>query len=105
MALSSSYKRLLVGFLMLPSLSAAAQIGNVGSLENWTAKPSSREHSSGELIYVKKVTTKHKDFDRVVFEFEKQLPNYRVEYLKSHFYDGEAERVRIKSAGNFFVKI
>ena len=41
----------------------------------------------------------------MVFEFEKQLPNYRVEYLKSHFYDGEAERVRIKSAGNSFVQV
>ena len=106
MALSPGYQRLLIAFLMLPVLSAAAQIGNVGKLENWTAKPVSREHSSGELIYVKKVTAaKHKDFDRVVFEFEKQLPNYRVEYLKSHFYDGEAERMRIRSAGNSFVQI
>ena len=106
MPLSPGYKRLLIAFLMLPVLSAGAQIGNVGRLESWTAKPISREHSSGELIYVRKVTTaKHKDFDRVVFEFEKQLPNYRVEYLKSRFYDGEAERVRIKSAGNSFVQV
>jgi len=90
----------------LLALSAPAQIGNVGTLEQWTTKPRSREHTSGELIYVKTVrAARNKEFDRVVFEFEKQLPNYRVEYLKSHFYDGEAERVRIKSAGNSFVQV
>ncbi len=92
--------------LFLLVLSAPAQIGNVGTLDQWTIKARSREHASGELIYVKKVTAaKHTDFDRVVFEFEKQIPNYRIEYLKSHFYEGEAERVRIKSAGNAFAQI
>ena len=85
--------------------STPAQIGNVGRLEQWASTPRSREHSSTEVNNVRSVrTAKHKDFDRVVFEFTKQLPNYRIEYLKSHFYDGEAERVRIKSAGNAFVQ-
>jgi hypothetical protein len=93
-------------FAFLSIISAPAQIGNVGTLERWTTKPISREHASGELIYVKQVrAAKQKDFDRVVFEFERQIPNYRIEYLKSHFYQGEAERVRIRSAGNSFVQI
>jgi hypothetical protein len=48
---------------------------------------------------------KQRAFDRVVFEFSGPLPNYRIEYLKSHFYDGEAGRVRIKSAGKAFVQV
>ena len=92
-------------FLLLPLSAAFAQIGNVGHLEQWTSKPVSREASSSEVNYVRSVrTAKHKDFDRVVFEFTKQLPTYRIEYLKSHFYEGEAERVRIKSTGKAFVQ-
>ena len=91
---------------MLSIISAPAQIGNVGKLEQWTTKPRSREHTSGELIYVKNVrTAKNEDFARVVFEFERTIPNYRVEYLKSRFYQGEADRVRIKTAGNAFVQV
>jgi hypothetical protein len=98
-------RRLLIAFFVLPLVSAIGQIGNVGTLNTWTTKPISREHGSGELVYVKKITAaKHKDFDRVVFEFEKQIPNYRIEYLKSHFYQGEAERVHIRSAGHAFVQ-
>src|SRR5262245_11822472 len=95
-------KRMLIAnaFAFLSIISTPAQIGNGGKLEQWTTVSRSREHTSSELIYVKNVRdAKQKDFDRVVFEFEKQIPNYRIEYLKSHFYEGEAERVRIKSAG------
>jgi|SRR5919206_499358 hypothetical protein len=93
-------------FALLSILCVPAQIGNVGTLEQWTTNPRSREHTAGELIYVKNVrAARNKDFDRVVFEFERTIPNYRVEYLKSHFYQGEADRVRIKSAGNSFVQV
>lgn len=102
-------RRLIIlnAFAFLTICSASAQIGNVGNLEQWSTKPRSREHTSGELIYVKNVrAAKNKNFDRVVFEFSgQQLPNYRVEYLKSRFYQGEAERVRIKNAGNSFVQV
>jgi hypothetical protein len=92
--------------LLLLAVSTLGQIGNVGQLEQWTTNPRSREHTSGELIYVKTVrAAKNNDFDRVVFEFEKKIPNYRVEYLKSRFYEGEAGRVRIKSAGDSFVQV
>ncbi len=101
--------RLLIApaFALLSICATAAQIGNVGKLEQWTTAPRSRDHASRELIYVKNArAARNKNFDRVVFEFSgQQLPNYRVEYLKSRFYQGEAERVRIKSAGNSFVQV
>lgn len=102
------YRRPLVVIvaLLLLVLSTPAQIGNLGSLDEWTTKPRSREHTSGELNYVKTVrAASNKDFDRVVFEFTRSIPNYRIEYLKSRFYEGEAGRVRIKSAGNAFAQI
>ena len=93
--------------LFLLVLSASAQIGNVGKLEAWTTKPVSRDHSANsEVTYIKTVrTAKHKEYDRVVFEFTGRIPNYRIEYLKSHFYEGEAGRVRIKSPGQAFVQL
>jgi hypothetical protein len=93
--------------LFLLVLSAPAQIGNLGSLEAWTMKPFSRDHSANrDVTYIKTVrAARHNDFDRVVFEFTGQIPNYRIEYLKSHFYEGEAGRVRIKSAGQAFVQL
>ena len=58
------------------------------------------------MTYVKAVRAdKHMKYDRVVFEFTGPMPNYRIEYLKSHFYEGEAGRVRIRSAGNAFIQI
>jgi hypothetical protein len=103
------YQRSLVVIvaLFLAVLSAPAQIGNLGTLDTWTTKPISREHSAnGDVTYVKTVRAdKHMKYDRVVFEFTGRIPNYRVEYLKSHFYEGEAGRLRIKSAGNAFVQV
>ena len=93
--------------LLLLVLSTPAQIGNLGTLDDWTTKPVSREHSAnGEVTYVKVVRAdKRMKYDRVVFEFTGPMPNYRVEYLKSRFYDAEAGRVRIKSAGNAFIQV
>ncbi len=93
--------------LLLLVFSTPAQIGNLGTLKDWTTKPVSREHSAeGQVNYLKTVRAdKHMKYDRVVFEFTGPLPNYRIEYLKSHFYEGEAGRVRIKSAGNAFLQV
>jgi hypothetical protein len=93
--------------LFLTLFSAPAQFENSGSLNTWTTKPVSRRHDSGrQSPYVKIVrAAKQNDSDRVVFEFVGPFPNYRIEYLKGHFYDGEGGRVRIKSAGNVFVQI
>src|SRR2546423_13511649 len=94
-------------FVFLALLTVPAQIDNVGTLNTWTTKPLSRAHNSSSLAsYIKVVrATKQNGFDRVVFEFKDSFPNYRVEYLKSHFYDAEAGRVRIREPGNVFLQI
>lgn len=88
-------------------LSALAQIENIGSFDTWTTKPFSRAHNSAaEASYVKTVrAAKQNGFDRVVFEFEGPVPNYRVEYLKSRFYESEGGRQRIRQPGNAFVLV
>ena len=85
----------------------SAQIGNTGTVGTWTTKPISREHNqANQLSYVKIVrAAKQHNSDRVVFEFVGPFPNYGIEYLKGHFYDGEGGRERIKSAGNLFVQV
>lgn len=109
MSVTRHYKRSLfvIFTLSLLVLSAPAQIGNVGPLDDWTTKPVSREHRAiNQVTYVKTVRAdKRVKYDRVVFEFTGPLPNYRIEYLKSHFSEGEAGRVRIKSAGNAFIQV
>jgi len=109
MNLMSQRRRLLVVnvLLFMTILSAHAQIGNTGRLDTWTTKPVSREHDQAkQLSYVRIVrAAKQNNSDRVVFEFAGPFPNYRVEYLKGHFYDGEGGRERIKSAGNVFVQV
>lgn len=93
--------------LSLAVLYAPAQIGNVGTLETWTTTPISREQSSfAETSYIRTIrTAKHENYDRVVFEFTGPLRTYRIEYLKSNFYQGEARQVRIRSAGKAFVQV
>jgi len=99
---------LLVNLMLLMALmSAHAQLGSTGTLNTWTTKPVSREHNqANQLSYVKIVRAgKQNDSDRVVFEFVGPFPNYRIEYLKGRFYDGEGGRERIKSAGNLFAQV
>lgn len=48
---------------------------------------------------------RHSAFERVVFDFSGAMPNYRVEYLKSRFYENEAGTHRIKMAGKAFVQV
>ena len=48
---------------------------------------------------------RHQNFDRVVFEFSGSMPNYRVEYLRSRFYEDESGTHRIKIAGNVFMQV
>ncbi|HBB95962.1 MAG TPA: hypothetical protein DC054_11285 [Blastocatellia bacterium] len=94
-------------FVFLAFLSVLAQIDNVGTLNTWTTKPFSRAHnSSNQATYIKVVrAAKQTGSDRVVFEFEGPFPNYRIEYLKSPFYESEAGRQRIRQPGNVFVQI
>ena len=84
-----------------------AQFGNVGDLNTWTVKPVSRDRApSSENTYVKTVRAdRQHDFDRLVFEFEGAFPHYRIEYLKSRFYDSEGGRHRIRTAGRVFLHL
>ena len=92
-------------FILAPCLPTAAQFGNAGSLNTWTIKLVSRDQEpSRENTYVKMVrAAKQKDFDRLVFEFEGAFPHYRIDYLKSRFYDSEGGRRRIRTAGRSFL--
>src|SRR6266566_3407530 len=107
--MSNNPKRLIIaGTLVLVTLlSVSAQIDNVGTLNTWTTKSLSRAHnSSNQASYIRVVrAAKQNGFDRVVFEFEGPFPNYRTEYLKSHFYEAEVGRVRIRQPGNVFLQI
>jgi hypothetical protein len=89
------------------SLPSAAQFGNAGTLNTWTTKLVSRDQDlSTENTYVKTVrAAQQKDFDRLVFEFEGAFPHYRIEYLKSRFYDSEGGRKRIRTAGRAFLMV
>jgi hypothetical protein len=94
-------------FLLAASLPSAAQFGNAGKLDTWTVKLVSRDQApASENTYVKTVrAAKQKDLDRLVFEFEGAFPHYRIEYLKSHFYDSEGGRKRIRTPGRAFLMV
>jgi hypothetical protein len=99
--------RLLVAlcFCALNAPQAAAQFPNTGKLNTWTTSPVSRRHAT-DTTYVRGVRVgRHQSFDRVVFEFSGAMPNYRVEYLKSRFYENEAGTHRIKMAGKAFMQV
>src|SRR5215204_2635996 len=93
-------------FCVLSVSSAAAQFPNAGKLNSWTTRAVARQHGATEATYVRQIRVgRHQGFDRVVFEFSGAMPNYRVEYLKSRYYENEGGRHRIKIAGNAFVEI
>ena len=86
--------------------SAAAQFPNAGKLNTWTTRPVARRHGATQPTYVRNIRVgRHRGFDRVVFEFSGVMPNYRVEYLKSRYYQNEGGTHRIKIAGNAFVEV
>ena len=99
--------KLFIGFGLFGFLvpSAAAQFPNSGKLNAWTTRPVSRRHRA-EATYVQKTRVgRHQAFDRVVFEFSGSMPNYRVEYLNSRFYEDEGGRHRIRIAGRAFMQV
>lgn len=99
--------RLLVAlcFCALNAPQAAAQFPNNGKLNTWTTRVVSRRHAT-ETTYLRSVRVgRQQTFDRVVFEFSGAMPNYRVEYLKSRFYEDEGGTHRIKIAGNVFMEV
>lgn len=92
-------------FLLLASLSAAAQPQNIGKLDTWT-KAFSRAHAQPAVIHLRKVSaTRQRLFDRVIFEFEGLIPSYNIKYLGRRIYEDLDGKHRIRIAGNAFIQI
>ncbi|HVE58594.1 MAG TPA: hypothetical protein VNB22_17300 [Pyrinomonadaceae bacterium] len=81
------------------------QSGNSGKLNVWTTANISRlNEKSGKPASLKEVRVgKNKGFDRVVFEFTGDLPNFTVEYVKPPITATGEEQVKI--SGKYFVEI
>lgn len=83
---------------------AAAQYENKGSLNVWTNKVVSRAKQYETVEFVKMKVGKNQGFDRVVFEFKKELPNYEVNYVKPPIPFSETEEY-VKISGKAFVEV
>ncbi|HKR58349.1 MAG TPA: hypothetical protein VJS64_01350 [Pyrinomonadaceae bacterium] len=104
-----TFSRLLIAIIIVLGLSAfpiTAQFPNAGKLNTWTTRAVARRHGATEATYVRNIRVgRQRGFDRVVFEFSGVMPNYRVEYLKSRYYENEGGTQRIKIAGRAFVEV
>ncbi|MFN2578156.1 MAG: hypothetical protein ABR607_10750 [Pyrinomonadaceae bacterium] len=107
--MDNNRNRLVTGWALalVTLVSVAAQTDNVGTLNAWTIKPVTRIHAPvTENPHIRTVrAAKQNNFDRVVFEFEGAIPNFRIEYLKSRIYESTAGRERLRLPGNVFLKI
>lgn len=80
-----NYRKFIIfGFLLSAVLvsTAAAQYENKGSVNVWTGKGISRAKEYETVEFVKIKLGKNQGYDRVVFEFKGDLPNYAVNYVK-----------------------
>jgi hypothetical protein len=99
--------RLMV-FCAFLSLTISAQIITKGNLNIWTNSEVARKkdfssNKAGTLARIR--SSQHKNFDRIVFEFENgSLPMYQTLWEKPPFYEGETD-VRVKIAGSKFLTI
>ena len=92
-------------FVLISSLSASAQFQNVGTFDTWT-RTFSRSHQASKVTHLRQVrASKQKDFDRVVFELDGEIPSYIIRYLASHFYEDLDGKHRIRIAGAAFVEL
>lgn len=102
-----NYQKLIVFSFLLPVLlvsTAAAQYGNKGSLNTWTNKVVSRTKQYETVEFVKINVGKHQGYDRVVFQFKDELPNYEVNYVKPPIPFSETEEY-VKISGKAFVEV
>jgi hypothetical protein len=84
---------------------AAAQLyENKGSVNAWTNKPVSRGKKYENTGFVQVKVGKHTGYDRVVFEFKGDLPNYTVNYVKPPIWLGESGE-KVKISGKAFVEV
>ena len=86
------------------ALSVVAQYETAGQLNTWTTHPVSRRNNQSSYVRVVRVA-KQRAFDRVVFEFAGPVPNYRLEYLRSKYFEDESGRHRIRIAGTAFIHV
>ncbi|HEX9960386.1 MAG TPA: hypothetical protein VGB00_05610 [Pyrinomonadaceae bacterium] len=102
------YQRLVIVSFLLSivfTVAAAAQIyENKGSVNVWTSKPVSRGKKYENTKFVQLKVGKHSGYDRVVFEFKGDLPNYTVNYVKPPIWLGESGE-KVKISGKAFVEV
>jgi hypothetical protein len=92
-------------FVLLSSPSASAQFQNVGKFDTWTTN-FSRSHQTSKVTHLRQVrASKQKDFDRVVFELDGEIPSYTIKYLASHFYEDLDGKHRIRIAGTACIEL
>lgn len=100
-------KLLIVSFLLsiVFTTPAAAQFyENKGSVKAWTNKTVSRGKKYENTEFVKVKVGKHPGYDRVVFEFKGDLPNYSVNYVEPPIWLGESGE-KVKISGKAFVEV
>ncbi|HEX8251111.1 MAG TPA: hypothetical protein VF599_23255 [Pyrinomonadaceae bacterium] len=75
-----------------------------GIVNGWTNKPVSRGKKYENTEFVKVKVGKHSGYDRVVFEFKYDLPNYTVNYVEPPIWLGESGE-KVKISGKAFVEV
>lgn len=86
---------------------AEAQFESEGKLKSWTTEKVQRNPETEDTTYsvCKLRVSKHKGFDRVVFEFDAGQPKYVIQYLPSDIYETDGRNSKIQIAGNVFMLV
>ena len=84
---------------------ARAPTGAGTESDGFGTKPvSARNEDVGTALLTRLALGHHEGFDRVVFEFRRGRPGYRIEYVRPPFYeDGSGRRVEV--GGDAFVQV
>jgi hypothetical protein len=106
-------KKLVICFLIICSaiISISAQFDNAGKLNVRTTENVQRSYwqdfDEDDLASAvcKIRVAKHKDFDRIVFEFDGGKLRYVIRYLPSNIYSTEGGDKQIEIAGDVFMLI
>ncbi|MGI8545310.1 MAG: AMIN-like domain-containing (lipo)protein [Aridibacter sp.] len=102
---------IIFSIICLTAISISAQFDNEGKLNVWTTENVQRsywqdfedEDVASALCKVR--TSKHKGFDRVVFEFDDGKHQYVIKYLDSNIYSTDGGDSKIKIAGDVFMLV
>ncbi len=92
-------------------ISISAQFDNEGKLKVWTTGNVQRSYwqdfDEEDLVSAlcKVHLAKHKEFDRIVFEFDGGKLQYVIQYLPSDIYSTEGGDRKIQIAGNVFMLV